>query len=61
MKMELSYYKKHKIYLIQRGLLMSLILPLKRRVTLSLINKGEEVISEKHDKDFDSRKRETKS
>ena len=52
------YYKKHKIYLYKEDF-SEFNSSLKETCDFIIENKGEEVISEKHDKDFD-KKKETK-
>ena len=52
------YYKKHKIYLYKEDF-AEFNSSLKETCDFIIDNKGEEVISEKHDKDFD-KKKETK-
>ena len=53
------FYKKHKIYLYKEDF-SEFNSSLKETVDFIIENKGEEVISEKHDKDFD-KKKETKA
>ena len=52
------FYKKHKIYLYKEDF-SEFNSSLKETCDFIIKNKGEEVISEKHDKDFD-KKKETK-
>ena len=52
------FYKKHKIYLYKEDF-SEFNSSLKETCDFIIENKGEEVISEKHDKDFD-KKKETK-
>ena len=52
------FYKKHKIYLYKEDF-SEFNSSLKETCEFIIENKGEEVISEKHDKDFD-KKKETK-
>ena len=52
------FYKKHKIYLYKEDF-SEFNSSLKETCEFIIKNKGEEVISEKHDKDFD-KKKETK-
>ena len=52
------FYKKHKIYLYKEDF-SEFNSSLKETCDYIIENKGEEVISEKHDKDFD-KKKETK-
>ena len=52
------FYKKHKIYLYKEDF-AEFNSSLKETCDFIIDNKGEEVISEKHDKDFD-KKKETK-
>ena len=52
------YYKKHKIYLYKEDF-PEFNSSLKETCDFIIENKGEEVISEKHDRDFD-KKKETK-
>ena len=49
------YYKKHKIYLYKEDF-SEFNSSLKETCDFIIENKGEEVISEKHDKDFDKKK-----
>ena len=49
------YYKKHKIYLYKEDF-AEFNSSLKETCDFIIENKGEEVISEKHDKDFDKKK-----
>ncbi len=49
------YYKKHKIYLYKEDF-AEFNSSLKETCDFIIDNKGEEVISEKHDKDFDKKK-----
>ena len=49
------YYKKHKIYLYKEDF-AEFNSSLKETCEFIIENKGEEVISEKHDKDFDKKK-----
>ena len=49
------YYKKHKIYLYKEDF-AEFNSSLKDTCDFIIENKGEEVISEKHDKDFDKKK-----
>ena len=49
------YYKKHKIYLYKEDF-AEFNSSLKETCDFIIENKGEEVISEKHDKDFDMKK-----
>ena len=49
------YYKKHKIYLYKEDF-AEFNSSLKETCDYIIENKGEEVISEKHDKDFESKK-----
>ena len=49
------FYKKHKIYLYKEDF-SEVNSSLKETCDFIIENKGEEVISEKHDKDFDKKK-----
>ena len=49
------YYKKHKIYLYKEDF-AEFNTSLKETCDFIIENKGEEVISEKHDKDYDKKK-----
>ena len=49
------YYKKHKIYLYKEDF-AEFSSSLKETCDFIIENKGEEVISERHDKDFDMKK-----
>jgi hypothetical protein len=49
------FYKKHKIYLYKEDF-SEFNSSLKETCEFIIENKGEEVISEKHDKDFDKKK-----
>ena len=49
------FYKKHKIYLYKEDF-FEFNSSLKETCDFIIENKGEEVISEKHDKDFDKKK-----
>ena len=49
------YYKKHKIYLYKEDF-AEFNSSLKETCDFIIENKGEEVISERHDKDFDMKK-----
>ena len=53
------YYKKHKIYLYKEDF-AEFNSSLKETCDYIIENKGTEVISEKHDKDFDSKKEKEK-
>ena len=50
------FYKKHKIYLYKEDF-SEFNSSLKETCDFIIENKGEEVISEKHDKDFDKKKK----
>ena len=50
------YYKKHKIYLYKEDF-AEFNSSLKETCDFIIENKGEEVISERHDKDFDMKKK----
>ena len=54
------YYKKHKIYLYKEDF-AEFNSSLKETCEYIIENKGTEVISEKHDKDFESRKEKKES
>ena len=54
------YYKKHKIYLYKEDF-VEFNSSLKETCDYIIENKGTEVISEKHDKDFESKKEKKES
>ena len=51
-----TFFLKNIKFIFTKRTFLSLILLLKRLVSFIIENKGEEVISEKHDKDFDKKK-----